>query len=344
MLVPNQFIEACWHPQTREYYIEKGYKYTKMRDKFMVSAEDLSSGSHKKVKIIRDYCGKEFSKQKANYINERTNGKDCCSECRQLKAKESFVERYGVENPFQYGDFKNKSKQTCLEKYGTEYACQSEQVKEKICATNLEKYGKETALCNPEIKAKAEETCMKKFGVSNVFMSAEIQEKIKQTNREKYGESNIAHTPKIAEKIKQNNIKKYGVPYVTLSKEIQKRMRNSLYKNGKIPSSKGEKEMCEILKGLYGANNCKPSFPVDLLNLDCLVDINGVLIDFEYDGWYWHKEKQKEDMRRNYFLIRRGYKVCRFRANNTVPTKSQIQEAVEYLLNGHSLSIIDLDM
>ena len=344
MLVPNQSIEVCWHPQTKEYYVEKGYKYTKMRDKFMVSAEDLSSGSHKKVKIICDYCGKEFFKDKANYINERKNGKDCCKECRQLKAKESFVERYGVENPFQYEEFKNKSKQSCLEKYGTEYACQSEQIKEKISDTNLSKYGAAVALLNPDIKAKAKETCLKKFGVSNVFMSAEIQEKIKQTNQEKYGEGNIAHTPEISEKIKKTNMEKYGVPYITMSKEVQKKMRESLYKNGNVPSSKSEKEMYLLLAELYGENNCKPNFPVDLLNLDCLVNINGVLIDFEYDGWYWHKNRQKKDMRRNCFLIKKGYKVCRFRANYAIPTKSQIQEAVEYLFNGHSLNIIDLDI
>ena len=344
VLIPDQMIEVCWHPQTKDYYIAKGYKYTKMRDKFLVKAEDLSKGSHKKVRIICDYCEKEFLKDNANYMSERNDGKDCCKQCWSIKVKESFMNKYGVENPFQSEIIKEKSKQTCLTKYGTERACQSEQVKEKIAKTNLERYGNTMPLLNQEVKEKAINTCLDKFGVSNVFMSPEIQDKIKETNRLKYGEGNIAHTPEIAEKIKSANMEKYGVPYTTQSKTVQKKMRESLYKNGSVPSSKAEKEMCDLLKNIFGSEHCYPNYPMDSLNLDCLVNINGVLIDFEYDGWYWHKNKQESDKRRNYFLIKNGYKVCRFRANYAIPTIEQIKNAVDYLLSGHSLKIIDLDI
>ena len=39
--------------------------------------------------------------------------------------KKHFMKKYGVENPFQAHECKEKMKQTCQEKYGVDYAMQS---------------------------------------------------------------------------------------------------------------------------------------------------------------------------------------------------------------------------
>ena len=52
-------------------------------------------------------------------------------------------------------------------------------------------------------------------------------------------------------------------------------------------------------------------------------------------------------MRRNFFLIRRGYKIVRIKANkwDTLPTEQQIIDAVDYLVKGdHSLTYIDMNI
>jgi glucan-binding YG repeat protein len=67
------------------------------------------------------------------------------------KVKSTNLEKYGVENPFQSEEVKEKGKATCLEKYGVENPFQSEEVKEKIKATCLEKYGVENPSQNSEI-------------------------------------------------------------------------------------------------------------------------------------------------------------------------------------------------
>lgn len=90
-------------------------------------------------------CGNELSSKqfltyKLGYLDT------CCVNCtRKLdrvkeKRKQTNLERYGVENPFQSKIKKDKIKQTNLERYGTNNPAQSKIIKDKIKQTNLERY------------------------------------------------------------------------------------------------------------------------------------------------------------------------------------------------------------
>lgn len=346
MLVSNQTVETTWVSSNKQHYIDKGYIFTRMREKFLVKVEDLPSGSHLQVKVVCDYCGDTFYKHYANYLKEHTNGKDCCKNCWRLKAQETCKEKYGAENPFASDKIKEKIKSVFQEKYGVDNPSQAQEVKDKIVQTNLAKYGVTCAAQNEEIKQKIQKTCVERYGVKNVFELKEVQEKIRETNRERYGEGNIAHTPEISEKIKQTNLKRYGVEYSCQAPEVIAKIRQSLYRNGNVPSSGMERELCNLLHEMFGEENCQDNFAVSRVNLDCLVNLEGNLLDFEYDGYYWHKDREEHDRKRDYFLRNRGYKVIRIKGNkrdNKMPTKEQIQEAVDYLVKGnHSLFIIDL--
>ena len=186
---------------------------------------------------------------------------------------------------------------------------------------------------------------MAKFGVENVLQSKEIQDRIKVTNEKRYGKGNIAHTPEIAEKIKNKNIEKYGVPYVFQAEEVISKIRQSLYKNNAVPSSKPESSVCDLLESIYGIDNCYRGYPVDIINMDCMVNLGTDKIDVEYDGWYYHKDRQEKDKRRNYFLIKQGYKVLRIKGNkkDDIPTKEQIIEAIDCLVKGNQ-SYIEIKM
>lgn len=347
ILVENQEIVTSWMPANRQHYIDKGYHYTKCRDKLRVKAEDLPHGSHMKVKVVCDYCKNVIEKEYCRYLTEHEENKDCCSKCQPKKLKELFQDRFGVSNSFQLQDTKDKSKKTCLERYGVENPGKCQEIKDKIATTNLKKYGNVCTLQANEIKAKAEQTCMDRYGVKNVFELKEIQDRIKETNREKYGDGNIAHVPEIAEKIKRTNLERYGVEYSCQSPKIIAKMRESLYKNGNVPTSKPEKDMCELLHNIFGENNCKDNFAFQRLNMDCLVNVDGVLIDFEYDGAYWHKDRENYDRRRNYFLLDNGYRIVRITGNkhDDMPTIEQIKNAVDYLVkDNHHLTYIDMNI
>lgn len=347
MLVPNQVVENTWMPSNREHFKALGYEYTKMRDKFMVKVEDLPHGSHKKVKVICDYCGTEFTKDYVNFLSERSIGKDCCKQCQPKKFAESCEEKFGVKNPFMLDFIKEKIKLTSLEKYGTERPCQSQIIKDKIAETNLSKYGNICTLQSEEIKEKAIETLQTKYGVDNALKNEEIQQRAKKTCEAKYGKGNIAHTPEISQKIKQTNLERYGYEYSFQSPEIIAKIRKSLYENGTVPSSKPEKAMCEMLHNLYGVENCKDNFAYDRLSMDCLVETENIQIDFEYDGYYWHKDREEYDRRRNYFLLDRGFRIIRIKGNakDELPTIEQIQKAVDYLVkDNHHITYIDMNV
>lgn len=347
MLVPNQMVENTWMPTNREHFISLGYKYTKMRDKFMVKVEDLTCSSHKKVRVICDYCGKEFIKDYVNFLNERSNGKDCCKQCKSKKFTETFEEKFGVSNPFMLDSVKEKTRLTSLEKYGTERPCQSQVIKDKIAETNLSKYGNICTLQSDEVKKKAVDTLQSKYGVDNILKCKDVQNRVKKTCEERYGKGNIAHTPEISQKIKQTNLERYGYEYSFQSPEIIAKIRKSLYENGTFPSSKPEKEMCKILHEIYGIDNCKDNFAYDRLSMDCLVNINDIQIDFEYDGYYWHKDRTEYDRKRNYFLLGKGFRIVRIKGNkkDELPTVEQIQKAVDYLVkDNHHITYIDMNV
>ena len=345
MLVENQIVEISWTPATKNWLESKGYEFTKYRDKIMVKAEDLQPNSHVKIIAQCDYCGQEFTTEYCLCLRNLSTGKCCCNKCRKLKYRDNCIKKYGVANLFQLEEVKDKIKQTSFQKYGTERPCQSQEVKNKIKETNLSKYGYEVALQNPDIKSKAKQTCLDRFGVENVFQSHEIQKRIKETNKEKYGEGNIAHTPEIAEKIRNNNIKKYGVPYTCQVPSVISKMRQSLYQNGTVPSSKPEILVCDLLENIYGVENCFRGYPFDKINMDCMLVLNEDKIDVEYDGGYWHQNRQEKDKRRNYFLIKQGYKVLRIKGNKNddIPTMEQIIKAIDYLVKGNHC-YVEIDM
>lgn len=78
--------------------------------------------------------------------------------------------------------------------------------------------------------------------------------------------------------------------------------------------------------------------------MNCMVNINDSKIDVEYDGWYYHKDKQDYDNRRDIFVQSNGYKVLRIKGNYQIPTEEQLQEAINYLVKGNLYAKIILDI
>lgn len=346
MLIPNQTVEVHWCPANKKHYEALGYEYTSMRKPLVVKAEDLMRKSTIRVMVECDYGHEIYETPYKVYLNSIEKfGKACCYSCQNKKFKESSMAIYGVDNPFASEEVKEKIKATNIEKYGVEYVRQNEEVKNKIKKTNLERYGNEYAIASKEIRDKSKATNIEKYGVANIFQLPETQERIKAYNLEKYGVEYYSQTQEYREQVNKTNMEKWGVPFTTQSQKVIKKMRATLSKNGTVPTSKAEQEMCKNLIELYGTENVIPAFPYEELNFDCLVKINEVLIDVEYDGWYWHKNKQEYDKRRNYFLTRRGYKVLRFQANNAIPTKEELKEAIEELVKDSKMvKIVKLDI
>lgn len=164
-------VEMRWNARNKSRFEDLGYKYTKMKDSFMVKVEDLSEGSNVTVEVQCDYCKRIYEVQWHSYISlkKKENNSDCCSnpECTGKKAKESLIRIYGVDNARKIDGVNEKIEQTNIEKYGVKNPFASKEIQQKIKETNLEKYGVEVPTQNSEIRAKGTQTCIEKYGVEN---------------------------------------------------------------------------------------------------------------------------------------------------------------------------------
>ena len=320
MLKENQKIKLQWNSKYKKYYENLGYKYTKMGDFFYVDIKDLKEGSHAKIIAFCDYCGKETKMEYRDYIKKISNKeKIACSNCKRKKSKETCIKKYGVPNVSQCEEIKNKREKTFLKKYGVKNPFECEEIKEKIYETNLKKYGVKFSSQNEQTREKFINTCINKYGVSNPNKTKEVKEKIKKTNLEKY-----------------------GVEYTMQSKEIKRKAIETLCKNSNVPSSKQEIELYNMLCDIYGDNNCKKDFILDRIIMDCMLKIKNIKIDIEYDGWYWHKDRLEYDMKRDYFVKSKGFKILRIKGNYKLPKKEQLVEAIDYLVNNNSYNHKDI--
>ena len=72
------------------HYKSLGYNNIKMRDIISVTVQELPKGSHQKVDVICDYCGKVLKVVYRDYMYYKSN-KYACSHCRQTKTSNNTL-------------------------------------------------------------------------------------------------------------------------------------------------------------------------------------------------------------------------------------------------------------
>ena len=100
-------------------------------------------------------------------------------------------------------------------------------------------------------------------------------------------------------------------------KEIKEKMMSSFQKNGEIKTSSQQEACFNILK--KEGYDVKLNFLIDGFALDILLEKDGQKIDIEYDGNYWHQDKNK-DRRRDEVIKSKGFKIFRIKSDRSVPT------------------------
>ena len=87
MLVENQKAKVKWSKNNKQWYMDKGYVFTQYKDEFDVDVNDLTHGSHIKVDVVCDYCGKIIKVAWRDYLRYEYD-KYSCKHCRQRKTSE----------------------------------------------------------------------------------------------------------------------------------------------------------------------------------------------------------------------------------------------------------------
>jgi len=186
-------------------------------------------------------------------------GYTCCKICGNEKREETCKEKYGVENPMQNKEIRNKAKETCKEKYGVENAMQNKEIRNKAKETCKERYGAENAMQNKEIRNKAIETNLKKYGVENPMQNKEIRNKAIETNIERYGAENAMQNKEIRNKAKETCKERYGFENAMQNKEIRNKAKETCKEKYGVENAMQNEniknKVKETCKEKYGVEN-----------------------------------------------------------------------------------------
>jgi very-short-patch-repair endonuclease len=199
--------------------------------------------------------------------------------------------------------------------------------------TNMLLYGVENPMQRESIREKLKDVFMNLYGVDNPTKDAIILKKAI------LGQKNMSKDEKAArkERTRKTVFEKYGVDYVL---QLDKTRKN-LFLTRSAESSQ-QKQVSKMLKDKYGDERVSSNFHLSGLSLDVRVELEDVLIDVEYDSWYWHDPKR--DRRRDEFLKSMGYKILRIKSSKHIPDKDVLFAKLEKLASGkNSFSAIVLD-
>lgn len=169
-------------------------------------------------KLSKSLKGKKRTEEQRKVIKESHNTEEY-----KANIQKTLLKKYGVTNIFLRPDVREKAlknaaskesrekaRQTNLEKLGVEYPMQSKEVLEKSRQTMLEKYGVDSNFKREDVIQKAVITCH----------SDEANAKRIQTSLDRYGTENPAQSEEIKLKMMNTNIERRGVPYPVSSREV----------------------------------------------------------------------------------------------------------------------------
>lgn len=243
---------------------------------------------------------------KADYYKKYidTNFKNNCLTCGNETSLISFIKGFNkycsVKCSANSNLVKSKTKQTCIEKYGCENPFQNQEIKNKIKQTCLEKYGCENPSSNENIHLKKILTSQKKFGTDYPLQNNDFLLKIKN-------KFNISFLNKLIIKMKRiSNIKPlFSIDEYNGTKQQLYRWQclkcdNIFYDNiddGKIPFC----NLCYPKSSSLFEFRIEDCFHADItiiknsrniikpLELDFYIPNHNLAI--ECNGLYWHTEK-----------------------------------------------------
>lgn len=180
---------------------------------------------------------------------------------------------------------------------------------------------------------KYKQTMLKKYGVENSMECQHFIDKAVNTNIKKYGYEWHMQRPEYQEHYEQVMMERYGVQRALQNDTFKAKMMKTWSENNVGPTSKPQYKIYEILEELY-PGKCELEVPQWIYLLDCVVSMNEVKIDVEYDGKFWHQCTQEKDAKRDKHVLSHGYKILRIKGNlhDDIPNISVIKEKVDELL------------
>lgn len=184
-----------------------------------------------------------------------------------------------------------------LEKYGVENPAQAKDIKDKIRLTNIERYGGTAPAKNKDVVEKMKSTCKKKFGYSVMPGALASHNKFKQRWIDMCNENNLIWTDSDNFRGKYDNgpityhfkCKECGSEFIDNFHSQPFPICRNCHPNWHN-TSKAEKEIVQYLKKHYdGAIIENDRNALNGKELDIFVPEKNVAVEF--NGTYWHSFK-----------------------------------------------------
>lgn len=146
MIIKDQKVQIVWNGKHKQYYISKGYVFTKLQDTFEVNIDDLLKGSNAKVNVQCDYCGGNYVSGFKGLNKRKTHS---CLTCVPSKIREVFQDKYGVDHPMQLEETRKKLSDTWMITLGVPHNMMNKAVKDKATRSIIQSmYENGTAPCS----------------------------------------------------------------------------------------------------------------------------------------------------------------------------------------------------
>ena len=193
-----------------ELFLFKNFSYKDLKCNFCNSLKEINKRGDKFLALSCTQHKKEAKELQYKINSENLKNLDKNEfKKRAQKAKETFKEKYGVDNPMKAKEIQEKAKETFKEKYGVDNPLASKEIQDKIKKTWQEKYNTNNPMKAKEIQEKVRKTCIAKYGVDNPLASEEIQDKIKNIWLEKYNVDHPLKSKEIYQKSLITRLQKY---------------------------------------------------------------------------------------------------------------------------------------
>ena len=269
----------------KKYGVDSPFKSKDIQDKIKQTClEKYGVDSPFKSENIRNKCKQTcIDKYGVEYPMQSDNIKEITRQNNLIKYGETHpckTEYYRklLSDIISSKEVQDKIKQTYLDKYGVDNPFKSKEIQDKIKLTNLEKYGVDNPFKSKEVQDKIKQTNLEKYGYEYPIQSDEIKELIKQHNLIKYGETHPCKTEYYRKLLST----------ILSSKEIQQKIHKTKKKNGSYGKSKEEDYVYSVLVDIYGKDNVKRQYSSDLYPFACDFYIISEDLYIEYNGMWTH--------------------------------------------------------
>ncbi len=203
-----------------------------------------------------EFCGKDTKFMSIDYGYQTYCSLKCSnsSNTTKEKIKETWLQKYGVDNPSKIEEIKEKKRKTCEKNFGVSYGVQSDIVKDKMKKTFMDHFGVDNPLKSKEIREKIKQTTLAKYGKEFISQTPEFHAKLKDVCVQRYGVVHPSVLPEVREKYKKTCLLKYGVDNVSKDKTVNiKRTQTFLNKYGTTTPFQNN----EIKEKIYKTNLIK---------------------------------------------------------------------------------------